>query len=81
MARNLKLHRLSFVEERAILTFVTASKSLDEIAARLNRRPDLIVRKARTLGISFDAAGMPSQRSGPLTDEIRPASAALPDRG
>jgi len=55
MAKNLKLHRLSFMEERAILTFVTASKSLDEIAVRLNRRPDMIVRKARKLGISFDA--------------------------
>jgi hypothetical protein len=53
MAKNLKLHRLSFVEEGAILSFVTASKSLDEIAAKLNRRSDLIVRKARTLGISF----------------------------
>src|SRR5258705_7630003 len=55
MAKNLKLHRLSFMEERAILTFVTASRSLDEIAVRLNRRPDMIVRKARKLGISFDA--------------------------
>jgi hypothetical protein len=53
MPKKRRVSRLKFKDERAILDLAAASKSLDEIAAALNRPPEAIINKAKTLGISF----------------------------
>jgi hypothetical protein len=49
--------RMSFREERAILAMAATAKAIDEIASKLNRRPETILRKAMELGVSLTPTG------------------------
>lgn len=53
MARKLKKIKWSYKEERLLLKLAAASKSVDEIADRMNRAPESIHRVALRSGISL----------------------------
>jgi len=64
MARKLKHSRWSYVEDRRVLELAASSKSLEEIANRMNRKPETIRKVAIRLGVSLHDARRRSKAKG-----------------
>jgi len=64
MARKLKHSRWSYAEDRRVLELAASSKSLEEIANRMNRKPETIRKVAIRLGVSLPDARRRSKAKG-----------------